>query len=147
MTKPILKKDRAAIVFEKVVERGSLLGQWAQRQKGNETISVWVVEADAHWSAQFDFIDASSVNPKEATDPLAGLQQSFLVDVWSKAEGIKVLSCRWDASARAIKVVTMRPGPWEKQFGLLPQNWNPSHAEKLDQRQAAKPMTDGELVA
>lgn len=146
MTKPMSQKARAAAILEHMLGSSPASGKWVERKRGSANAAVWVIEADAGWSASFEFMSDSNANKVEATNPLENLTRSFFLDVWFRAEGVKVLSLEWIATSQTIRLVSMRPGPWEEMFGLPHRAWSPSDLRKLTSRQMAAPMAVGEIA-
>lgn len=146
MTETMSQNTRAAIILEHI-NSSAAAGKWVERKRGSEPVALWVIEANTGWSASFDFTSDGDKNEVEAANPLENLNLSFLLDVWFRAEGAKVLSLRWSAPSRTVRVVAMRSGPWEEMFGLPHRDWSPSDLTMLTSRQMVTPMTMGEIAA
>ena len=136
MTYPILRVDRARAIIKQSVARGDDTVQWRELAPGGR--KTWEMKVEPLWTA---FMHSPNSDPQvlEVTHPLQ-CKVPFTFDLWLDRVNAKVLSVRMSPGGE-LKLISMRPGPWEAWFGLMEQSWNRSDPLRLredafDYRQA-----------
>lgn len=113
------KLDRAQIILDHVRSLDRTEGRWESLPLGDRMVKVRMVDHADGWSALITL-------PESGVLETGGLPNVLDLDV----EGAgKVLSIEYDDSE--MRLISMKPGPWETHFGLPLRDYQPSELKKM----------------